>query len=233
MNSQLNGHALCVEKHIWLTMFLEYTWWKHTHIVVNKMSPESSVACAPPARSNTGLLVHLARKGVKGQPKQRITFYLGMESFGIIMLVSGYKYQMLHPSPIMLFDLRCQAKTEGGKRRGGGGGGKPGYHPNELWVRMVGADDRRQAAHWRRRQATYFSILVFQRQTRTADENDNETDCEDEDGWKLPLVEESCLLIRRKGHSLIWSIWSIKCHNPHFDPSYLIGGTLSSQYDSS
>ena len=120
MNSQLNGHALCVEKHIWLTMFLEYTWWKHTHIVVNKMSPESSVACAPPARSNTGLLVHLARKGVKGQPKQIITFYLGMESFGIIMLVSGYKYQMFLPSPVMVFDLRCHAKTEGGKRRGGG-----------------------------------------------------------------------------------------------------------------
>ena len=42
-----------------------------------------------------------------------------MESFGIIMLVSGYKYQMFLPSPVMVFDLRCHAKTEGGKRRGG------------------------------------------------------------------------------------------------------------------
>ena len=81
---------------------------------------------------------------------------------------------------------------------------------------MVRADDRRQTAHGGRRQGRHFPILVFQRQTRTADENNNETELvmmkmikDDEkklvmikmiitDG-KLPLVEESGFLFRRKG----------------------------------
>ena len=41
---------------------------------------------------------------------------------------------------------------------------------------MVRADDRRQTAHGRRRQGCHLPIFVFQRQPRTADENNHETE---------------------------------------------------------
>ena len=67
-----HGHAIYVEQQVWSTMFWESTRWKQTHVVVDEMPPKSSMACAPPARCDSSLLVHLI-KCVMGQPKQWFT----------------------------------------------------------------------------------------------------------------------------------------------------------------
>ena len=99
-----HGHAIYAEQQIWSTMFWESTRWMQTYIVVDEMSPESSVAGAPPACCDPSLLVHLV-KCVMGQPKQWFTFHLTMKSFWIIMFVNRDKHQMLFPSAIVVFDL--------------------------------------------------------------------------------------------------------------------------------
>ena len=99
-----HGHAIYVEQQVWSTMFWESTRWKQTHVVVDEMPPKSSMACAPPARCDSSLLVHLI-KCVMGQPKQWFTFHLTMKSFWIAMFVSGDKHQMLFASAIVVFDL--------------------------------------------------------------------------------------------------------------------------------